>query len=71
MENKNIGSAAAMMVLLGEDLAAEVMSHLSEEEVQKISAAIYKVEGREVEYVDNLGHLLDAPNSLPNHAAGS
>jgi hypothetical protein len=47
------------------------MSHLSEEEVQKISAAIYKVEGREGEYVENLGHLLDAPNSLPNHAAGS
>ena len=36
MENKNIGFAAAMMVLLGEDLAAEVMSHLSEEEAREL-----------------------------------
>ena len=52
-------SAAALMVLLGEDLASQIMSHLDPKEVQQLSAAIEQVNGQESEYVDQLDQLLD------------
>lgn len=71
MENENTRSAAAMMVLLGENLAADVMSHLSEQEVQQISSAMGKIDGKEGQYIDNLGRLLDAQNPPGGtHVAG-
>ena len=52
-------SAAALMVLLGRDIASEIMSHLDQNEVQQLSAAINQVNGRESEYAEQLDKLLD------------
>jgi flagellar motor switch protein FliG len=52
-------SAAALMVLLGDDLASEIMSHLDPGEIQQLSVAINQVSGQESDYADHLDHLLD------------
>ena len=55
----NTNSAAAFMVLLGDDLASEIMSHLDPREIQQLSVAINQVSGQESDYADHLDHLLD------------
>ena len=55
-------AAAALMVLLGEDAAANVLKHLNEKEVQQVSSAIYKVAGKADRYVETLGQLLHLPD---------
>ena len=52
-------SAAALMVLLGDDLTADIMSHLTPSEVVTLSTAIIQISGRESEYADQLDQLLD------------
>ena len=43
MESNNIVKAAVILMSLGKDLAAEVMKHLSESEVKKLSRAFMAV----------------------------
>ena len=64
-------AAAALMVLLGEDAAADVLKHLDEKEVQRVSGAIYKVEGQADRYVESLGQLLHLPDESPDTTAES
>jgi flagellar motor switch protein FliG len=60
---ENTNSAAVLMLLLGKELAASVMSHLDQAEVQQISSAMLHVEGRQTEYIDRLEQLLNAHES--------
>ncbi len=55
----NANSAAVLMVLLGGDLASEVMSHLEQNEVHQLTAAMDQVSGLAPECVDRLDKLLD------------
>ena len=53
-------SAAALMNILGEDLASLVMSHLSEDEVNAISSATVASGENPDETIDRLEQLLSA-----------
>ena len=64
----NADSAAALMILMGDALAASVMSHLDENEVQQLSTAMHAINGQEAQYVENLDQLLDAHN-FPKESA--
>ncbi len=55
-------AAAALMILLGEDAAANVLKHLDEKEVQRVSSAIHRVAGKAERYVETLGQLLHLPD---------
>ena len=57
MEKTN--SAAVLMRLLGEDLAASIMSHLDEHEVRQLLSAMPSVDGFGAERIDRLEELLD------------
>lgn len=58
-EETKTNSAAALMVLLGEDLASEIMKHLDQNEVQQLSSAIDIVGEQEDKYAEELDKLLD------------
>ncbi len=64
-------AAAALMVLLGEDAAADVLKHLDDEEAQQVSSAIGRVEGTADRYVESLGQLLDLAEEPSGTTVGS
>ena len=52
-------SAAVLMMLLGEDLAATVMRYLEEDEVAQLSSAMSNVDGKQADYIDRLEEMLN------------
>ena len=58
----NVATAATLMLLLGEEAAAGVMKHLSDDEVRQISSRYNIVHGQADEYAEQLGQLLDVSN---------
>lgn len=50
------------MLILGEEAAANVMKHLSDDEVRQISSRFGAVHGQADECAEQLDQLLDASN---------
>ena len=57
-----VSTAAALMLILGEEAAANVMKHLSDDEVRQVSSRFGAVHGRADECAEQLDQLLDASN---------
>ena len=55
-------TAATLMLLLGKEAAANVMQHLTDDEVRQISSQFSVAHGQAEEQAEEIGRLLDASN---------